>query len=143
MSDYILNLLPVNEAEKEESVERCVVYAGRRTVTPEQLERATILFGWPRPDDLSRARALKWFQVERCVSGSNSRSVAEHDARLPAGPCAGGCPPIGTPQRDHQWKDEGAMKTIFGAAVLVVGAGHIGAGVRPGCAGGWGPIPWG
>ena len=49
MSEYILNLLPVNEAEKQEfqaiAPEADHIYAGRRTVTPEQLERATVLFG--------------------------------------------------------------------------------------------------
>ena len=147
MSDYILNLLPVNEAEKEEfeaiAPEAVHVYAGRRTVTPEQLERATILFGWPRPDDLSRARALKWFQTMwagteeyagkvpqgalfTSSSGSNSRSVAEHMLACLLALCRR-LPTYRDAQRDHQWKDEGAMKTIFGAAVLVVGAGHIGA----------------
>ena len=147
MSDYILNLLPVNEAEKQEfeaiAPEAVHVYAGRRTVTPEQLERATVLFGWPRPDDLPRARNLKWFQTMwagteeydgkvpegaafTSSSGSNSRSVAEHMLSCLLALCRR-LPTYRDAQRDHQWKDEGAMKTIFGAAVLVVGAGHIGA----------------
>lgn len=60
MAEYILNLLPVTEEEKaafQAGAPRPVhVCAGRRTVTAEQLER-TILFGWPRPADLSRAPA--------------------------------------------------------------------------------------
>ena len=72
MSDYILNLLPVNEAEKQEfeaiAPEAVHVYAGRRTVTPEQLEQATVLAArWP-----STCSPVCW-------------------------PCAAGCPPIGTP----------------------------------------------
>lgn len=66
-------------------------------MTAEQLEQATILFGWPRPADLSRAPRLKWFQsmwagtdeylapgvlpegvVLTSSAGSNSQSVAEH-----------------------------------------------------------------
>ena len=66
MAEYILNLLPVTEEEKaafQAAAPRAVhVCAGRRTVTAEQLEQATILFGWPRPADLSRAPRLKWFQ---------------------------------------------------------------------------------
>ena len=49
MAEYILNLLPVTEEEKaafQEAAPRAVhVCAGRRTVTAEQLEQATILFG--------------------------------------------------------------------------------------------------
>ena len=101
MAEYILNLLPVTEEEKaafQEAAPRAVhVCAGRRTVTAEQLEQATILFGWPRPADLSRAPRLKWFQsmwagtdeylapgvlpegvVLTSSAGSNSQSVAEH-----------------------------------------------------------------
>ena len=101
MSDTILNLLPVNEEEKREfeaiAPGATHVYAGRRTVTPEQLERATVIFGWPRPEDLRRAHSLKWFQTMwagteeyeapgvlpegvrfTSSSGSNSYSVAEH-----------------------------------------------------------------
>ena len=51
MSEYILNLLPLHEGEREEfeaiapgAVHVC---AGRRTVTPEQLAQATVIFGWP------------------------------------------------------------------------------------------------
>ena len=67
MSEYILNLLPVNEEEKKEfeaiAPDAVHVYAGRRTVTPEQLERATVLMGWPRAKDLKSASNLKWFQT--------------------------------------------------------------------------------
>ena len=147
MSEYILNLLPVNEAEKQEfqaiAPEADHIYAGRRTVTPEQLERATVLFGWPRPEDLKRARNLKWFQtmwagteeydgavpegaVFTSSSGSNSRSVAEHMLAGLLALCRR-LPAYRDAQRDHQWKDEGAMKTIYEGTVLVVGAGHIGA----------------
>ena len=53
MPDVILNLLPVHEEEKaafEAAAPDAVhLYAGRRTVTLEQLSQATILMGWPRP----------------------------------------------------------------------------------------------
>lgn len=146
MSEYILNLLPVNEEEKKEFEaivpEAVHVYAGRRTVTPEQLGLATVILGWPRSEDVKKAVRLKWFQcmwagtdeyegflpegaVLTSSSGSNRRSVAEHMLastlalfrRLPA---------YRDSQRSHRWADEGKMKTLLDATVLVVGAGNIG-----------------
>lgn len=148
MSDYILNMLPVNEEEKQEfeaiAPQATHVYAGRRTVTPEQLAAATIIFGWPRPRDLATAKNLKWFQTMwagtdeymgegilpqgalfTSSSGSNSLSVAEHMLASLLALCRR-LPTYRDNQRAHLWKDEGAMKAVFGSTVLVVGAGHIG-----------------
>ncbi len=148
MSDYILNLLPLNDGERdafEQAAPDAVhVYAGRRTATPEQYREATVILGWPRPADLSRCENLRWMQsmwagtdeyvtagtlpqgiVLTNSAGANSQSVAEHMLasllalyrRLPE-------------SRDHQnegkWVDVGKMKSICGATVLVVGAGHVG-----------------
>lgn len=146
MSEYIVNLLPVQEEEKQEfeaiAPNAVHIYAGRRTLSPEDLARATILFGWPRPDDMKNARSLKWFQTMwagteeyegklpagvrfTSSAGSNSRSVAEHMLASLLSVCRR----LST-YRDSQcqrhWKDEGSMKTILGATVLVLGAGHIG-----------------
>ena len=67
MSEYILNLLPLHEGEREEfesiAPGAVHVYAGRSTVTPEQLAAATIIFGWPRPEAMGAAVNLKWFQT--------------------------------------------------------------------------------
>ena len=149
MGDYILNLLPVTEEEKEEfaaiAPDAVHVYAGRRTVTEEQLAQATVLFGWPRPADVAKAGNLKWFQtmwagtdeytarnvpgegvVFTSSSGSNRLSVAEHMLASMLSLCHR-LPLYRDSQRQHQWKDYGKMKTIFGATVLVVGAGNIGA----------------
>lgn len=148
MSEYILNLLPLKEEEKawfEQAAPQAVhVYAGRRTVTQEQLAQATVIFGWPRPKDMPRAEKLKWFQsmfagVDEYLtpgtvreealltssSGSNARSVAENmlacllslQRRLPL---------YRDNQKIHQWHDEGAVRTLLDASVLVVGAGNIG-----------------
>lgn len=148
MSDYILNMLPVNEEEKQEfeaiAPQATHVYAGRRTVTPEQLAAATIIFGWPRPRDLATAKNLKWFQTMwagtdeymgdgilpqgalfTSSSGSNSLSVAEHMLASLLALCRR-LPTYRDNQRAHLWKDEGAMKAVFGSTVLVVGGGHIG-----------------
>ena len=147
MSELILNLLPVNEKEKAEFEAAAPgyrhAYAGRRTVTPEQLAQAEVLFGWPRPADLEKAVRLKWFQtmwagadeyaghVPEGVlltnsSGSNARSVAEHMLASTMALCRK-LPLYRDHQRDHSWKDEGKMKTLLDSRVLVVGAGHIGA----------------
>ena len=146
MSEYILNLLPLHEGEREEfesiAPGAVHVYAGRSTVTPEQLAAATVIFGWPRPEAMGAAVNLKWFQTMwagaddyagklpegvlfTSSSGSNSRSVAEHMLTCLLSLCR--ClPAYRDSQRARRWKDEGPMKTILGASVLVVGAGHIG-----------------
>ena len=162
MAEYILNLLPVTEEEKaafQEAAPRAVhVCAGRRTVTAEQLEQATILFGWPRPADLSRAPRLKWFQsmwagtdeylapgvlpegvVLTSSAGSNSQSVAEHALACLLALCRR-LPQCRDQQRERLWTDPGKMKTLSGATVLVRDTSAPG---LPDCAGGWVPILWG
>ena len=148
MSEYILNLLPVNEAEKAEfeaiAPEAQHVYAGRRTVTPEQLAAATIIIGWPKAEQLKDAASLKWLQtmwagtdeytgpgilpegvILTSSSGSNKLSVAEHMLAMLMGLCRR-LPTYRDSQKAHRWEDEGNMKTIYGGTVLVVGAGNIG-----------------
>ena len=148
MSDYIINLLPLQGEERAEfeaiAPDATHVYAGRRTVTPEQLAAATVVFGWPRPKDLPKCVNLKWFQTMwagsdeyaapgilpegamlTSSSGSNRLSVAEHMLAMLLSLCRR-LPTYRDSQREHKWEDEGAMKTIFGGTVLVVGAGNIG-----------------
>ena len=148
MSEYILNLLPLKAGEKEgfEAIAPGAVhvYARRSTVTPEQLARATVIFGWPRPRDMKQAVSLKWFQTMwagtdeyeepgilppgirfTSSSGFNSISVAEHMLASLLALCRR-LPTYRDSQRAHRWEDEGPMKTIRGSTVLVVGAGHIG-----------------
>lgn len=146
MSEYILNLLPLKEGEREEfeivAPEAKHVYARSSTVTPEQIASATVIFGWPRPEMMKEAASLKWFQTMwagteeydgmlppgvlfTSSSGSNSRSVAEHMLTSMLALCRR-LPAYLDSQRAHVWKDEGAMKTILGGTVLVAGAGHVG-----------------
>lgn len=148
MPEYILNLLPVNQEEKEEfqaiAPDAVHVYAGRRTLTPEQLAQATVILGWPRAGDMKNAPQLKWFQTMwagtdeyeapgilpqgiafTSSSGSNRQSVAEHMLASLLALCRR-LPTYRDSQRAHRWEDEGDMKTIFGGTVLVAGAGHIG-----------------
>ena len=147
MSEYILNLLPLHEGEREEfeaiAPDAVHVYARRSTVTAEQLAAATIIFGWPQEESMKEAVSLKWFQTmwagteeyngclpQRVIftssSGSNSRSVAEHMLTGLMAVCRR-LPTYLDSQRAHVWKDEGPMKTILGGTVLVIGAGHVGA----------------
>lgn len=147
MSEYILNLLPLHQGEREEfeaiAPDAVHVCARRSTVTPEQLAAATIIFGWPRPEAMKDAVSLKWFQTMwagteeyagflpdgvlfTSSSGSNSRSVAEHMLTGLMAVCRR-LPTYLDSQRAHVWKDEGPMKTILGGTVLVLGAGHVGA----------------
>lgn len=146
MGESILNLLPVNQEEKAEfeaiAPQAAHVYAGRRTVTPEQLEAATVILGWPRAEDLRYAKRLKWFQTMwagteeydgalpdgalfTSSAGTNSRSVAEHMLACLLAVCRR-LPSCRDSQRDHRWEDKGSMRTLLGATVLVLGAGHIG-----------------
>ena len=146
MSEYILNLLPLHEGEREEfeaiAPDAVHVCARSSTVTPEQLAAATIIFGWPRPEVMKGAVSLKWFQTMwagtdeytnmlpegilfTSSSGSNSRSVAEHMLTGLMAVCRR-LPAYLNSQRSHVWQDEGTMKTILGGTVLVVGAGNVG-----------------
>lgn len=146
MSEYILNLLPLKEGEREEfeivAPDAKHVYARSSTVTPEQIAAATVMFGWPRPELMRGAANLKWFQTMwagteeydgmlppgvrfTSSSGSNSRSVAEHMLTCLLALCRR-LPTYVDSQRAHLWKDEGPMKTILGGTVLVAGAGHVG-----------------
>lgn len=146
MSEYILNLLPLHEGEREEfeaiAPNAVHVYARSSAVTPEQLASATVIFGWPRPEMMGQAVSLKWFQTMwagteeydgmlppgalfTSSSGSNSRSVAEHMLTSMLALCRR-LPAYVDSQRARLWKDEGPMKTILGGTVLVAGAGHVG-----------------
>ena len=155
MSEYILNLLPLNEEERAAfeaaAPDATHVYAGRRTATPEQYAQATVVLGWPRPKDLTYCKKLKWFQTmwagsdeytsSGCIpdgalftssAGSNSLSVAEHMLASLLSLCRK-IPQCRDNQNRGQWVDVGKMKTITGATVLVVGAGNIGSAFAARC----------
>jgi len=120
------------------------LYAGRRSVTPEQLAQAEVILGWPRAKDLRYAQNLKWLQslwagtdeytapgvlpegvILTSSAGANARSVAEHMlASLLS--LFRQLPLCQDQQREHIWHDMGKMRTLLDANVLVVGAGHVG-----------------
>lgn len=142
----ILNMLPL-KGEEAAAFEAAApqarhLYAGRRTVTPEQLAQAQVIMGWVRPGDLAKAGQLKWLHsmwagVDEYLdvlpegvtltssAGSNSQSVAEHMLASLLSLCRK-LPQLRDNQRAHRWEDPGNMRTLTGAHVLVVGAGHIG-----------------
>ena len=151
MSECIVNLLPLTQEEKREfeaiAPDAVHIYAGRRSVTEEQLAQATILLGWVRAADLKKAGKLKWFQtmwagtdeyegpgtlpegvILTSSSGSNSRSVAEHMLASVLALCRR-LPEYRDSQREHRWQDEGKMRTLLDSTVLVLGVGHVGAAV--------------
>ena len=146
MQEVILNLLPVTEEEKGEFAAIAPraehIYTSGSAVTAEELARATVIFGWPRPERLAQAKSLRWFQTMwagtdeyaghipagakfTSSSGSNQVSVAEHILASLLAVCRR-LPVYRDSQRLHQWKDRGRMKCVRGSTVLVVGAGHIG-----------------
>ena len=155
MSECIVNLLPLTQEEKREAIapDAVHIYAGRRSVTEEQLAQATILLGWVRAADLKKAGKLKWFQtmwagtdeyegpgtlpegvILTSSSGSNSRSVAEHMLASVLALCRR-LPEYRDSQREHRWQDEGKMRTLLDSTVLVLGAGHVGAAFGAMCRG--------
>ena len=108
MQEVILNLLPVTEEEKGEFAAIAPraehVYTSGSAVTAEELARATVIFGWPRPERLAQAKSLRWFQT--MWAGTD-----EYAGHIPAGAnrsawpsiswpvcwrCAAACPSIGT-----------------------------------------------
>lgn len=148
MSEILLNMLPLegDEAAAFEAVlpDAEHIYAGRRSVTPEQLARATIIMGWPRVAAVAQAKNLKWLHslfsgVDEYTganvlppdvtlttsTGTNSQSVAEHTLACLLALCRK-LHAYRDYQTAHRWVDEGAVRTISGATVLVVGAGSVG-----------------
>ena len=148
MSEYILNLFPVNEEDKAafQSLLPDAVweYPKRSTVTPEQLSAATVILGAPKPEDLIHATNLRWLQslwmgvdeylapgvlpehvtITSCA-GAYAQSVSEHMLTTLLALCRK-LPLYRDNQQQHLWKDLGAMRSLKDSTVLVVGAGAIG-----------------
>ncbi|MBO5918121.1 MAG: D-2-hydroxyacid dehydrogenase [Oscillospiraceae bacterium] len=148
MSEYILNMFPLVEEEKPlfESLMPDAVweYPGRSTVTDEQLEKATIIMGWPKAQEMYKAVNLHWLQalwmgvddylepgilphhvtITTCA-GAYRQAVSEHMLATLLSLCRK-LPQYRDNQSKHLWKDLGTVRTIHGATVLVVGAGVIG-----------------
>ncbi|MBO5340689.1 MAG: D-2-hydroxyacid dehydrogenase [Oscillospiraceae bacterium] len=148
MSEHILNMLPVNDAEKA-AFEALLPdalwdYPRRSTVTPEQLSSATVILGPPKPEDLIHAKRLRWLQslwmgvdeyvapgvlpetvTITCCAGAYRQAVSEHMLTTLLALCRK-LPQYRDNQRQHKWLDLHEVRSIRDATVLVVGAGTIG-----------------
>lgn len=148
MSEYILNMLPLNDEERSRFEALLPSarweYPRRSTVTPRQLADATIILGPPDPKDLVHVRSLRWLQslwmgvddytapgvlpetvtITACV-GAYRQAVSEHMLTTLLALCRK-LPQCRDNQLRHKWVDVKHMRTISGATVLVVGAGVIG-----------------
>ena len=137
MPEVILNLLPVTEKEKGEfaaiAPQAEHIYTKGSAVTEEELARATVIFGWPKPERLAEAKSLRWFQTMwagtdeytglipagvkfTSSSGSNRVSVAEHILASLLAVCRR-LPVYRDSQRLHEWKDRGRMKCVRGSTL--------------------------
>ena len=148
MSEYILNLLMVNDEEKKEfeaiAPDATHVWAGRKTVTLEQLASATVIMGWPRPEDMKHAVNLRWFQTQwsgteeyegpgtlpegvvfTSSNGANRRGVAEHMLACLLSLCRR-LPTYQESQLARRWGSKVAVKTLLDSTVLVLGTGSLG-----------------
>lgn len=156
-----MNMLLLTPEEKAQfdsiAPEAEYIYCTGREIAPDQLARATVILGWPRPEDLQQAKNLKWVQTmwagteEYTVpgvlapgvkltasSGVNCRGVAEYLLAAMMTLCRR-MPNYRDYQRQHRWVHGdcygGPAKTILGADVLVVGAGRIGSAFAGMCQG--------
>lgn len=145
----ILVTIPVQQKHKEylekigEGVE--FEYAYRASgATKEQVENANIILGNVKVDDLRGAKNLEFLQLDSAgaaqftepgllgervklcnATGAYGRSIAEHmlaqvfilKKKLNI---------YQDNMKQHQWRDEGNVTTIFGSTTLVLGLGDIG-----------------
>ena len=148
MSEYILNLLPTTQDEQAEFSSivphDTMIFARRSTLTDEHRENATIVMGWPRPEDVARMPKLKWVHsmwagvddllapdiltegvMLSSSAGTNSQSVSEHMLACLMSLCRKLYLSRDT-QKSHSWTDVPTVRSIAGATVLIVGAGNVG-----------------
>ena len=149
MGEFILNLLPLKENEKdwfEDAAPGAVhVYAGRYTVRQEDLEQATVIIGWPLRRDVRKAKNLRWLHtmwsgadeyLKRPMPvrsslllsssrGANSQAVADYMLTSMLA-LFYRLELYRDHQRAHEWVDEGEIKTVPASEILVAGAGNVG-----------------
>lgn len=129
---------------REAAGDAAVTFAAEPDVEDSIVREADVIIGTPSQELLKKARSLKWLQLETAgadrytakgalpdgvilttASGAYGLAVSEHifavlleilkKMNLYA-----------ANQRARLWKDEGAVGTLYGARVLVVGLGDIG-----------------
>ncbi len=148
MGKDILVLVPVEERHKrlfeEQAPSATFIYAGRNTVTADQVQNAHAIIGNPPVEMLKSATKLEWVQLQSAGVGAYADPGA-----LPEGVVvtnASGAYGLAISEymlgvllelikklhlyRDQQptgnWAEHGHVKSIYGSTVLVVGLGDIG-----------------
>ena len=114
-----------------------------KTLTPTQdLEQAHIIIGEPTPEQLARAKNLKWIQmtwagadrylnhfpenvVLTTASGAYGETIAEHALAMLFALCRR----LPAYARKNDWNDLGSERQIFGSTALIFGAGDIGSAI--------------
>lgn len=144
----VLVILPVEERHRrllEENVSGCdFIYESRQTLTEQMVRQADIIIGNPPAQWIQCSEKLEWLQLNSAgadayvvpgvlgehtvltsATGAYGKAVAEHlfammwmlQKKLYL---------YRDHQNRHEWADEGAVTSINGKTVLVVGAGDIG-----------------
>ena len=148
MSKQVLVVIPVEERHKEylENIGTgCVfTYTSPKAVTEEELANAQIIIGNVSAEQLAKAPKLEWFQLNSAGSdafckpgvlregvlltnatGAYGLAISEHMLGVTL-MMQKHLAEYYVNQKNHQWKDEGTVTSIYGSTTLVVGLGDIG-----------------
>ena len=148
MSKQVLVVIPVEERHKEYLENKgtgCVfTYRSTKAVTEEDMANAQIIIGNVSAEQLAKAPKLEWFQLNSAGSdafckpgvlkegvlltnatGAYGLAISEHMLGVPL-MMQKHLAEYYVNQKNHQWKDEGAVTSIYGSTTLVVGLGDIG-----------------
>lgn len=144
----ILVLIDFNQEQKERIMKKAPqatwVYSDPKSATKEQIQEANIILGNPRARDIVGSKNLKFLQVETAgtehytkagilpegtilcnATGAYGPAVAEHMLAMVFS-LYKKLHLYRDHQRNHEWTDEGEVKSIVGARVLILGLGDIG-----------------
>ncbi len=144
----ILVLIDLNEGQKMKiqgkAPEAQWVYSDPKSATREQVQAADIILGNPRSGDVKGSKNLKFLQVETAgtehytklgvlpegavlcnATGAYGPAVSEHMLAMVFS-LYKKLHLYRDHQNAHEWIDEGEVKSIVGAKVLILGLGDIG-----------------
>ncbi|WP_315073717.1 D-2-hydroxyacid dehydrogenase [uncultured Clostridium sp.] len=147
-TNNILVLLPIDERQRK--IIECVspnsnyVYKSKEDVDKETVEQAEIIIGNPPPEMLVNSNNLKWLQLNSAGSDAYIKEgILKGDVLLTNATGAYGLAIseylVGIllqifkklyiyrkNQKQHLWKDEGQVKSIYNSKILIIGLGNIG-----------------
>jgi phosphoglycerate dehydrogenase-like enzyme len=111
---------------------------------PADLKEAEVIIGNISPREIKHLPKLKWLQLETAgarsyclpglvpesvlltnATGAYGLNIAEHILGMVLG-LMKNFPRYEENRKAHLWKDEGAVRTLFGSTVLIVGFGDLG-----------------